>query len=122
MATEIAFAAASLRRVDLVAPHAWRDGDRSTMATIEWSALQSRAHQVLAEGLAGWQDCYPDVTVRRIVVYNEPARHLLTKSCSAQLLVVGSRGRGGCPGMMLGSVSTAVLKAAGIPLTWPARG
>jgi nucleotide-binding universal stress UspA family protein len=116
LATEIAFAEASLRRVDLVALHAWRDGDTSTMPTMEWSGLQSRAHQVLAEGLAGWQDCYPDVTVRRIVVYNDPARHLLKKSCSAQLLVVGSHGRGGCPGMMLGSVSTAVVKAAGVPV------
>lgn len=116
LATEIAFAEASWRRVELVALHAWSDGDTSTMPTMEWSAVQSRAHQVLTEGLAGWDDCYPDVTVRRIVVYNEPARHLLEKSCSAQLLVVGSHGRGGCPGMLVGSVSTAVVKAAGIPV------
>ena len=86
------------------------------MPTIEWSAVQSLAHQVLAEGLAGWQDCYPDVTVRRIVVYNDPARHLLEKSCSTQLLVVGSHGRGGCPGMPLGSVSTAMIEAVDIPV------
>jgi nucleotide-binding universal stress UspA family protein len=79
------------------------------------SAAQSRAQQVLAEGLAGWQDCYPDVRVRRIVVYNDPARHLLEKSCSAQLLVVGSHGRGRWPGM-LGSVSTALVGAVDIPV------
>ena len=116
LATGIAFVESSCRHVDLVALHAWHDGDTSTMPTMEWSGLQSRAHQVLAEGLAGWQDCYPDVTVRRIVVYNDPARHLLEKSCSAQLLVVGSRGRGGYPGMMLGSVSTAVVNEVGIPV------
>ena len=92
LGTEIAFGEASLRRVELVALHAWSDGDTSTMPTMEWPAVQSRAHQVLADGLAGWQDCYPDVTVQRIVVHNDPARHLLEKSCSAQLLVVGSHG------------------------------
>jgi nucleotide-binding universal stress UspA family protein len=116
LATEIAFVEASMRHVELVALHAWSDGDTSTMPTLEWSATQSRAHQVLAEGLAGWQDCYPGVTVRRIIVHNDPARHLLEKSCSAQLLVVGSHGRGGCPGMLLGSVTTAVLKDVGIPV------
>ena len=94
LGTEIAFGEASLRRVELVALHAWSDGDTSTMPTVEWPAVQSRAHQVLADGLAGWQDCYPDVTVQRIVVHNDPARRLLEKSCSAQLLVVGRHGRG----------------------------
>jgi nucleotide-binding universal stress UspA family protein len=116
LATDIAFAEASLRGVELVALHAWSDGVTSTMPTVEWSTVQSRAHQVLAEGLAGWGDCYPDVTVRRIVVHNDPARHLLEKSRSAQLLVVGSRGRGGCPGMPLGSVTTAVVEAVDIPV------
>jgi nucleotide-binding universal stress UspA family protein len=116
LATEIAFTEASCRRVELMALHAWSDRDKSTMPTMEWSALKPRARQVLAAGLAGWQDCYPDVTVRRIVVYNEPARHLLEESCSAQLLVVGSHGRGGRPGMLLGSVTTAVVKAVGIPV------
>ena len=115
-ATETAFAEASLRSVELVALHAWHDGDTSTMPTMEWSGLHSRAHQVLAEGLAGWQDCYPDVKVRRIVVYNEPAHHLLNQSQSAQLLIVGSRGRGGHPGMLLGSVATGVVKAVGVPV------
>ena len=116
LATEIAFQEASWRRVELVALHAWSDGDASTMPTVESSALQSKARETLEEGLAGWQECYPDVKVRRIVVDNEPAHHLLNQSQSAQLLVVGSRGRGGHPGMLLGSVATGVVKAVGIPV------
>ncbi|HTZ14506.1 MAG TPA: universal stress protein [Mycobacterium sp.] len=107
LAAQTAFVEASIRHVELIALHAWSDGATSTT---------SNAHQVLEEGLAGWQDCYPDVTVRRIVVHNDPARQLSEKSCSAQLLVVGSHGRGARPGLMLGSVTTAVLKDVGIPV------
>ena len=116
LATEIAFQEASWRRVELVALHAGSDGDASTMPTAERSALQSKASATLEEGLAGWQECYPDVKVRRIVVDNEPAHHLLDQSQSAQLLVVGSRGRGGHPGMLLGSVAAGVVNAVGIPV------
>lgn len=116
LATEIAFQEASWRRVELMALHAWSDGDASTTLTLESSAIQSKARETLEEGLAGWQDCYPDVKVRRIVVDNEPAHHLLNESQSAQLIVVGSRGRGGHPGMLLGSVATGVVKAVGVPV------
>jgi nucleotide-binding universal stress UspA family protein len=115
LATEIAFTEASLRGVELVALHAWSDSDTSTMPKMESSTVQSGAQQVLAEGLAGWQDCYPDVKVRRIVVHDDPVRHLLEKSCSAQLLVVGSHGRGRWPGT-LGSVSTAMVGTVDIPV------
>ncbi|HTY34606.1 universal stress protein [Mycobacterium sp.] len=116
LATQIAFQEASWRRVELVALHACSDGDASTMPTVEWSALQSTARETLEAGLAGWHECYPDVKVRRIVVDNEPAHHLLNQSQSAQLVVVGSRGRGGHPGMLLGSVAAGVVKEVGIPV------
>ena len=79
------------------------------MTTLSGTSLSSRRW-------AGRLDCYPDLTVRRIVVNNDPARQLSETSCSAQLLVVGSHGRGGRPGVMLGSVTTAVLKDVGIPV------
>ncbi len=114
LATAIAFDEASFRGVDLVALHARSDLDNSL--SMEWSPLQSRAAEILAERLAGWQERYPDLTVHRRVVFDRPARHLLDESESAQLVVVGSHGRGGFAGMLLGSVSTAVVHAARIPV------
>ena len=115
-ATGIAFEEASFRGVDVLAVHAWTDSDPSGLLSREWSALQSRAAEILAERLAGWQERYPDVTVRRRLVFDRPARHLLEESESAQLVVVGSHGRGGFPGMSLGSVGAAVAHAARIPV------
>ncbi|BBY38554.1 universal stress protein [Mycobacterium mantenii] len=116
LATAIAFDEASFRGVDLLAVHAWTDLGTSGELIKHWSALQSRAAEILAERLAGWQERYPDVTVHRRLVLDRPARHLLEESESAQLVVVGSHGRGGFAGMLLGSVSSAVAHAARIPV------
>jgi nucleotide-binding universal stress UspA family protein len=116
LATAIAFDEASWRRVDLVALHAWSDPDLSKGLSMEWSAQQSIASKNLAERLAGWRERYPDVAVHPRVVWDNPAAHLLDEAKSAQLLVVGSHGRGGFAGMLLGSVSTAVAHAARIPV------
>lgn len=116
LATEIAFGEASWRGVELVALHAWTDADASGIPSMEWSARKIRAEQALAERLAGWQERYPEVVVRRRLVRDHPARHLLDEADSSQLVVVGSRGRGGFSGLLLGSVSTAIAQVARAPV------
>ena len=47
----------------------------------------------MSEALAGWQERYPDVIVEQATGFDEAARALVGTSLSAQLVVVGSRGR-----------------------------
>ena len=115
-ATALAFEEASRRGVELVAVHAWSDYAVAELPGIEWWVLETQAEEALAERLAGWQERYPDVAVRRVVVVDRPARQLLAQSESAQLTVVGSHGRGGFAGMLLGSVSSAVAESARMPV------
>jgi nucleotide-binding universal stress UspA family protein len=115
-ATALAFDEASRRGVDMIALHAWSDFTFFELPGLQWSAMEVEAQQTLAERLAGWQERYPDVSVRRVVVRDRPARQLLEWSKRAQLVVVGSHGRGGFAGMLLGSVASAVVQSARIPV------
>src|ERR1700754_703113 len=111
LATAIAFDQASRRGVDLVGLHAWSDMAVLELPAFDWEAVAAEAERSLAETLAGWQQRYPDVTVRRLLVRDLPAQQLIQQSqaMQAQLVVVGSHGRGGLTGLILGSVSNTVL-------------
>jgi nucleotide-binding universal stress UspA family protein len=80
---------------------------------VEWAPEAERS---LAEYLAGWEERYPDVKMHRLVAFDHPARQLIEESVSAQLVVVGSHGRGGITGMLLGSVSNAVVHSIRVPV------
>ena len=121
-AIALAFDAAASRGCDLVAVHAWTDtvipyGPGIGYAqALNWPALTEQAGTVLADSLAGWHEKYPAVTVRRVAARDRPASALLDAARDAQLLVVGSRGRGGFTGLTLGSVSQALIHHAPCPV------
>ncbi|WBB81704.1 universal stress protein [Micromonospora sp. WMMD882] len=70
----------------------------------------------LDESLARWRDTFPDLPVSTQVESGNPASALVEASRDAQLVVVGSRGRGGLAGALLGSVSQQVLQHAHCPI------
>ncbi|ORA60055.1 universal stress protein [Mycobacteroides franklinii] len=114
-ATAIAFDEASHRKVALIAVHAWHMPDFFEPA-FDLQATENQEKQTLAERLAGWQERYPDVKVDRRVVCDYPAPYLTAESTQSQLVVVGSHGRGGFAGMLLGSVSSTVAQATRVPV------
>ena len=115
-ATVLAFEEASWRGVGLTAVHVWSDVGVFPVLGMEWRDRESQGQEILAERLAGWQEQYPDVHVERLLFCDKPSHWLLNESGRAQLVVVGSRGRGGFPGLLLGSVSSAVAHAAEVPV------
>jgi nucleotide-binding universal stress UspA family protein len=117
-AVEFAFEAASARGVPLVAVHTWLDTvfEPGFAPIVDWQALAAQESGILAERLAGWAEKYPDVAVERVVVRDGPAHALVERSAGAQLLVVGSRGRGNLAALLLGSVSHGVLHRSECPV------
>ncbi|MGX1128569.1 nucleotide-binding universal stress UspA family protein [Streptomyces glaucescens] len=79
-------------------------------------SLAAAEERLLTEALAGTSDRYPDVEVEHRTVRGPTRPALIEASRSARLTVVGSRGRGGFSGLLLGSVSQAVLHHASSPV------
>lgn len=115
-AMAIAFDEAARRGVPLIAVHAWTDSAIYLLPNEEWMSVQPRVAKIVADQLKSWQERYPTVPVQRVVVQDRPAHQLLELSERAQLVVVGSRGRGGLAGMLLGSVSAAVAQRSRMPV------
>jgi nucleotide-binding universal stress UspA family protein len=84
--------------------------------TIQADVVTGDSAAVLGEALAGQAVDHPDVKVTEQLVHGPAANALLDASRTAQLLVVGSRGRGAFRGLLLGSVSRAVLHHTECPV------
>ncbi|MBN9099825.1 MULTISPECIES: universal stress protein [unclassified Pseudonocardia] len=115
-----AFDEASWRGAELVAVHSWLEYATDQMLDRGldpgWGQVEQAETELLAQRLAGWQEKYPDVVVRRVVTRGRPVERLLEQADRAQLLVVGSRGHGGFAGMLVGSTSQALIHHATCPL------
>jgi nucleotide-binding universal stress UspA family protein len=71
---------------------------------------------LVSESLAGAETDYPDVEYDVRLTTGHPAQALVLAADHAELLVVGSRGRGGFASLLLGSVSQSILHHARCPI------
>ncbi|MFE3289200.1 universal stress protein [Rhodococcus sp. NPDC059234] len=119
-ALSAAFEEASVRATGLVAVHTWTQFAMSTalddQLDLAWDEVEVAEQAVLAESLAGWSGRYPGTPVTRTVIQGNSAKELRGRAAGAELLVVGSHGRGGFAGMLIGSTSTVLLHTAECPL------
>ncbi|HEU5023510.1 MAG TPA: universal stress protein [Spirillospora sp.] len=120
-AVGFAFQEASLRRARLHAvlawPHPISTGPGDMQPLVYDPALVTKGEErVLSECLSGWRAQFPDVDIVPEVVHGRAAPALAHASAHADLLVVGSRGRGGFTGLLLGSVGHAMLHRARCPV------
>jgi nucleotide-binding universal stress UspA family protein len=109
-AVAFAFGEAALRDVPMVAVCALSDS----------AAVLGARGRITEEFELALNKCagdHPEVTVCPVLAAGAPRSALLEAAYQAQLLVVGARGRGGLRGMVLGSVSLAVLHYAPCPVS-----
>ncbi|MFJ3408330.1 universal stress protein [Promicromonospora sp. NPDC090134] len=120
-AIRFAFDAAALRDAPLVAVHAWRDASAAARHGVrgqdaQEQALREHGAQALDRWLADARADHPDVRVERVVAPDGPTAALLDRAKDSRLVVVGSRGRGGFRGLLLGSTSQALIYHAPCPV------
>jgi nucleotide-binding universal stress UspA family protein len=120
-AIEFAFAEAAARDTELIALRTWYGGVPSQVEDelpliYDADDVQAELAKELSRGIAAARGRHPSVVVREEVRYGRAGHTLVEASSRAQLLVVGARGRGGFAGLLLGSVSQAVLHHARCPI------
>ncbi|WAX81491.1 universal stress protein [Streptomyces sp. KMM 9044] len=112
-AVDLAFEEASLHGAALRALYVWHP---PLLGVLDEHAALQECRRLLAETVAGHTAAHPEVELHHEVVKGHPVDRLTEASAHAVGLVVGTRGRGGFSGMLLGSVSQGVLHHARCPV------
>lgn len=120
-AIDFAFDQAAGLDARVVAIHAWTTpyltyADGASMLQFDEEKVRQEARLLVAESVAGAAADHPDVEWTTELAMGSAAQALVRRSASAELVVVGSRGRGGFSGLLLGSVSQNVLHHAECPV------
>jgi nucleotide-binding universal stress UspA family protein len=121
-ALEWAFAEASARNAPLLAIHAWWWEEPGPLSSgivddeDEWEDAAQAQRVMMSEMLAGLREKFPDVEVDTDFVRGDTTAVLEEASADAQLMVLGTRGRGGFAGLLLGSVSARALHHSRCPV------
>ena len=118
IAVGLAFDEAAIRHTSVLAVRAWDDfGARlSGRGADYFHDMTEQARREVEQALRPWREKHPEVIVQTQVRDGHPVPALLSASRRAQLVVVGSRGRGEFLGMLLGSVGAALIREADCPV------
>ncbi|MET7332295.1 universal stress protein [Nonomuraea sp. NPDC005650] len=114
-----AFEQAKLRGGALRVVHAWQlpvHAFAPEISGYDMDEVRTAQHQVVRDRVAIFSEDYPEVKVLEDVQSAHPVNALTDASERADLLVVGSHGRGALGSMLLGSVSRGVLHHAHCPV------
>ncbi|GII81476.1 universal stress protein [Sphaerisporangium rufum] len=118
-ALDYAFEEAALRGALVRAVYAWQVSAFLPMLasyTPELDRVYDLGLRAAKEQLRPWREKYPAVEVRDAMVRAHPVAALVEASAAADLVVVGSRGRGAVGAAVLGSVGHGVLHHARCPV------
>ena len=99
--------------------HAWEAhsaSDPTLATTSSWSTYEANLEHIVESAIATQRAEHPDVKVDYEVVRSEPVRALVDRTEGAALLVVGSRGSGGFPGLHVGSTALRLMGRSHCPL------
>ncbi len=116
-AAMLAFEEAAVHNAGVNAVHVTAAPPNEVSATVGWGEQErTDGEKLLDEATAAARCAYPDVTFDYTVVIGNPAATLIDQSVGARLTVVGTRGRDGFTGLLLGSVSQTLLHHASCPV------
>lgn len=120
-----AFDVAGMLHAPLTVVHMWEIaqavgmGDLGGQGAMDWQLLellQSQQRTRMDELVAPFAGKYPSAHVNKVFEDISPVKGLTDLSREAQLVVVGSHGRGGLAGALLGSVSQSLIHHAECPV------
>ncbi|PYC82652.1 universal stress protein UspA [Streptomyces tateyamensis] len=107
---------AQLRGVRLHLVHAWLWEPHQAPESLDAQLLRRSGGEALAALAERAASRHPDLEVSSGVVDASPREALVALSAAAGLLIVGSRGSGGFPGLLVGSTSLHVAAHAACPV------
>lgn len=120
LAAEVAEAAGAglqiVRVGTMHSPEAWAYAETSSAGTERTHVIRESVEQTVAHAAETVRSARPGLTVETEVLFGHPGHVVAQLGEHAGLIVVGSRGRGGFTGLLLGSVSHTVIHEAACPV------
>lgn len=118
-ALDVAYREAVVTEGSLDVVHAWQASgaeDPTLQSTSSWEDYEARLGGLIDAALAEHRAAGPEVKLEQAVVRDDPLRVLVDRSKGASLVVVGSRGSGGFPGLHVGSTALRLMGRSHAPI------